>query len=62
MSFLAARYMAAFQLGHIKSAWDPFFGDATEKVLESDVSRTWPVSDAGLGATTYALEVLMGLM
>lgn len=62
VSFLAARYMAAYQLGHIDRAWDPFFGRSTEKVLTSDVSRSWPVSDAGLGAVTYLLEVLMGLM
>jgi len=54
--------MAAFQLGHIQTVWDPFFGDGTRRVLTSDVSRAWPISDAGLGATTYLLEVLMGLM
>ncbi|MGQ0815006.1 MAG: vitamin K epoxide reductase family protein [Gemmatimonadota bacterium] len=62
VSFLAARYMAAYQLGYIDSAWDPFFGNGTERVLTSDVSRAWPVSDAGLGATTYMIEMLMGLM
>ncbi len=62
VSFLAARYMAAYQLGYIDSAWDPFFGDGTERVLTSEVSRAWTVSDAGLGAMTYMLEVLMGLM
>jgi hypothetical protein len=62
VSFLVARYMAAFQLGHIPSAWDPFFGNGTERVLRSDVSRAWPISDAGLGAMTYMIETLMGLM
>lgn len=62
VSFLAARYMAAFQLGYIDSAWDPFFGDGTEAVLTSEVSRAWPVSDAGLGAMVYTIEMLMGLM
>jgi nucleoside-diphosphate-sugar epimerase/uncharacterized membrane protein len=62
LGFLGARYMAAYQLGHIESAWDPFFGRGTVRILESDVSRAWPISDAGLGATTYMLEVLMGLM
>lgn len=62
VSFLAARYMAAYQLGYIPSAWDPFFGDSTERVLTSGVSRAWPVSDAGLGAMTYMIEMLMGLM
>jgi nucleoside-diphosphate-sugar epimerase/uncharacterized membrane protein len=62
IGFLGARYMAAFQLGHIETAWDPFFGDSTVRVLTSDVSRAWPISDAGLGATTYMFEALMGLM
>ena len=62
VSFLAARYMAAYQLGYIDAAWDPFFGTGTERVLTSDVSRAWPVSDAGLGAMTYMIEMLMGLM
>jgi hypothetical protein len=61
-SFLVARYMAAFQLGYIHSVWDPFFAGSTERVLSSRVSRAWPVSDAGLGAMTYLIEVLMGLM
>jgi hypothetical protein len=57
-SFLPARYMAAFQLGHIESVWDPFF--TTETVLLSDVSHAWPISDAGLGALAYLLEGLSG--
>lgn len=62
VSFLVARYMAAYQLGYIDAAWDPFFGNGTERVLTSDVSKAWPISDAGLGAMTYMIEVLMGLM
>jgi hypothetical protein len=31
-------------------------------VLTSDVSKMFPVSDAGLGAVAYAIEVLMGFM
>lgn len=62
ISFLAARYMATRQLGYIPHAWDPFFRDGTERVLHSNVSRAWPISDAGLGALTYLLEVLMGFM
>ena len=62
VSFFLARYMAAFQLGYIDEAWDPFFGDGTFLVLTSDVSRAWPISDAGLGAMVYAIEGLMGFM
>jgi hypothetical protein len=62
ISFFIARHMAAYQLGYIDRVWDPFFGAQTEKILSSDVSRAWPVSDAGLGAATYMIEALMGLM
>lgn len=58
LGFLAARYLAAFQLGHIESVWDPFFGQDTATVLTSDVSKAFPISDAGLGALTYLLDVI----
>lgn len=62
VGFLASRYMAAYQLGHINSVWDPFFGDGTRRVLDSEVSKMFPISDAGLGALSYVLEILMGFM
>lgn len=62
VGFLASRYMAAYQLGHIDSIWDPFFGDGTRSVLESDVSKMFPIPDAGLGAVAYVIEILMGFM
>lgn len=57
-----SRYMAAFQLGHIDNAWDPFFDDGTERVITSSVSEAWPVADAGLGATVYVLEIVTGII
>ena len=69
IGFLISRYLCAYQLGHIDAVWDPFFGGAasdpengTEEIITSSVSRAWPVPDAGLGAMTYALEILTGLM
>jgi hypothetical protein len=61
-SFFLARYMTAFQLGHITSIWDPIFGDGTALVLGSDLSKSFPISDAGLGAFTYLIELLSGFM
>jgi len=49
-------------LGHIGSAWDPYFGNGTETIITSDVSKAWPVPDAGLGAVTYILEILTGII
>ncbi|HUE44741.1 MAG TPA: vitamin K epoxide reductase family protein [Aestuariivirgaceae bacterium] len=65
--FLVARYLAAFQLGHVNAVWDPVFDGAlarngTEHIITSDVSRAWPVAGAGLGATAFMLEALTGAM
>ena len=54
-----ARYMTSFQLGYIGHVWDPFFGGGTERVISSDLSRSFPISDAGLGALAYSLEAIM---
>jgi hypothetical protein len=62
IGLVLARYLAGYQMGHTSAAWDPFFGTGTEDIITSDVSRAWPVADAGLGATTYMLEILMALM
>lgn len=57
-----SRYLAAVQLGYIRIPWEPFFGAGTLSVLHSDVSRAWPISDAGFGAVAYTFETLMGFM
>jgi uncharacterized membrane protein len=57
-----SRQMTSFQLQHIASLTDPFFGLGTERVLTSDVSRAFPIPDAGLGAVAYMIEFLMGFM
>jgi len=62
IGWLASRYLAAFQLGYITTIWDPFFGNGTMNVLHSDVSKAFPISDAGLGAAAYTIEMLMGWM
>jgi len=46
---------------------EPFFADrgglnGTETIIASDVSKAWPIPDAGLGAVTYMFEILMGVM
>lgn len=55
-----SRYMAAYQLGYIESIYDPFFTQGTLKVITSHVSKSFPVSDAGMGALCYTLESLLG--
>ncbi|SEM68173.1 vitamin K epoxide reductase family protein [Nitrosomonas marina] len=69
IGFFISRYLCAYQLGHIDSVWEPFFSgslqdpkNGTEEIITSSVSKAWPVPDAGLGAMTYALEILTGIM
>ncbi len=59
---LASRYLAVFQLGYVETVWDPFFGDSTRAVLNSDMSHSLPISDGALGALAYTFEFLMGFM
>jgi len=64
VGLLIARMLTAYQLGHVDSAWEPFFAgsgqdprNGTEEIITSDVSRAWPIPDAGLGAVSYMLEI-----
>ncbi|TAK82082.1 MAG: vitamin K epoxide reductase family protein [Betaproteobacteria bacterium] len=68
VGFFIARYLAAYQMGHIDAIVEPFFPgleagkNGTESIITSHVSMAWPIPDAGLGAVAYLLEVLMGAM
>lgn len=64
VGWIVSRYLAMFQLGYINSVWDPFFGfsEGTKQVLNSNMSHSLPISDAGLGAIAYTFEFLMGYM
>ena len=66
---LISRYMGAYQLEAIDGVWDPAFlgslkdpQNGTEEIITSSVSKAWPVPDAGLGALTYLLEIITGLI
>ena len=65
VAFLISVYMGLFQWGLISSAWDPFFGQQTERVLKSDVSHKitqWVrLPDAILGSLAYLGDVLFAL-
>jgi hypothetical protein len=62
LGFFLSRYLAAHQLGYIPHVWDPFFGDGSDRVTDSALSKSFPISDAGFGAVAYVLEVLIGFM
>ncbi|MBX9898328.1 MAG: NAD-dependent epimerase/dehydratase family protein [Qipengyuania sp.] len=69
IGLLISRILTAYQLGHIDGAWEPFFAgspadpkNGTEEIITSSVSKAWPIPDAGLGAISYMLEILMAAM
>lgn len=68
VGLLISRYLTAYQLGTVDSVWEPFFSgtvpgkNGTEQIITSEVSEAWPVPDAGIGALTYALEILVGII
>ncbi len=62
VGFFISRYLAAHQLGYIQHAWDPFFGNGTDKVTSSVISHSFPISDAGFGSVAYIMETLAGFM
>ena len=62
VGFFGSRYLAAYQLGYIDHVWDPFFGDGTIIVLDSEVSKSFPISDGGLCNVSYTIEALTGYM
>ena len=56
-----AGYLWAFQMGWVSSVWDPVFGsESTAEVLESPVSKLFPVPDALLGALGYLGDWVFG--
>lgn len=65
VGFLISTYLALYQWRLIGSAWDPFFGEQTEGVLDSEVShamRRWfLVPDAAFGSLAYLGDAVFGL-
>jgi hypothetical protein len=65
-AFLIASYLALYQWRIVGSVWDPFFGNGTQRVLDSDLSEQMRgylrIPDAALGAFGYLTEVILGLV
>lgn len=68
VGLIISRYLGGYQLETIDGVWDPVFSgtvqgkNGTEQIITSSVSEAWPVPDAGIGALTYALEIVVGLI
>jgi uncharacterized membrane protein len=58
-----AGYLTLFQVGLIATVWEPFFGDGSERILTSWVSKLLhPIPDAGLGAFMYLVDAVAGVV
>jgi uncharacterized membrane protein len=62
MGFLLSGYLALYQWGVIAHVWKPFFGNESQKVLHSFLSKVLPIPDAALGALAYAFDGVTGVI
>jgi hypothetical protein len=64
-AFFLALWMGLYQWRLVGWVWDPFFGDQTHRVLDSNVShqmRKWMIiPDAILGAAAYLGDIVFAL-
>ena len=59
VGFASAGYVAAYELGYIRSLWAPIFADDVRRIIDSEVS-SFPASVAGLTAVLLLLAALIG--
>lgn len=57
-----ATYLSLYQLEVVSDVWEPFFGDGSRRVLTSEVSYILPIPDAVLGALSYLLDAVTGVV
>lgn len=57
-----ATYLSLYQLRVVETVWEPFFGNGSETILNSSVSRVLPIPDAALGAFGYLLDAVTGVI
>jgi uncharacterized membrane protein len=67
LAFVAAAistHLSMYQWGLIESAWDPVFGDGSNKVLKSDTAQRMykflGIHDAALGVLAYLGDAILG--
>ncbi len=62
LGFGIALYLALYQWRVFGSVWEPFFGDGSRRILNSNVSRLLPIPDAALGALGYLVDAVTGVV
>lgn len=55
-------YLGLYQVDVFDTVWEPFFGDGSETVLNSEVSHILPIPDALLGTFSYGLDAATGVL
>ena len=57
-----ATYLSLYQLEVLGSVWEPFFGEGSERILNSRISHVLPIPDAALGAFGYLVDAVTGVI
>ena len=57
-----ATYLALYQWRIVPEVWEPFFGEGSRVILNSGISRVLPIPDAALGALSYLLDAITGVI
>ena len=60
--FVIATWLALYQYRVVADVWEPFFGDGSRRILDSELSNLLPVSDAALGAFAYLVDAVTGIV
>lgn len=60
--FFIALYLGLYQFRVFSTVWEPFFGDGSVRVLNSQISKMLPIPDAILGAFGYLLDAVSGII
>jgi uncharacterized membrane protein len=62
VGFGIASYLTLFQYDVISTIWEPFFGNDTRRILDSRLSNVLPISDGALGALSYLVDAVTGII
>lgn len=62
IGFAIAGYLSLYQFKIIQTVWEPFFGDGSVTILNSQVSKILPIPDAALGALSYLVDAVAGII
>jgi len=62
IGFFVAAYLAMYQFRIINTVWEPFFGNGSITILNSPISHILPIPDAALGALSYLVDAVAGVI